>query len=51
MAETLLEKLPRPPNKHGIDSVKKFYKVLEITTKFQLKSTAEDVVLKLLKTF
>ena len=49
MAKTLLQKLPPPPNKYGIDSVKKCYKNLNITTKFQLKPTAEDVVLKLLK--
>ena len=49
MAETLLQKLPPPPNKYGIDSVNKFYKDLDITTKFQLKQATEDVVLKLLK--
>ena len=47
MAETLLQKLPPPPNKYGIDSVKTFYKNLNITTKFQLKPTTEDIVLKL----
>ena len=49
MAKTLLQKLPPPPNKYGIDSVKKIYKNLNITTKFQLKPTTEDIVLKLLK--
>ena len=49
MAKTLLQKLPPPPNKYGIDSVKNFYKNLNITTKFQLKPTTEDIVLKLLK--
>ena len=49
MAKTLLQKLPPPPNKYGIDSVKTFYKNLNITTKFQLKPTTEDIVLKLLK--
>ena len=49
MAKTLLQKLPPPPNKYGIDSVKKFYKNLNITTKFQLKPATEDIVLKLLK--
>ena len=49
MAKTLLQKLPSPPNKYGIDSVKMFYKDLNITTKFQLKPTTEDIVLKLLK--
>ena len=49
MASTLLQKLPPPPNKYGIDSVKSFYKDLNITTKFQLKPTTEDIVLKLLK--
>ena len=49
MAKTLLQKLPPPPNKYGIDSVKSFYKNLNITTKFQLKPTTEDIVLKLLK--
>ena len=48
MAKTLLQKLPPPPNKYGIDSVKTFYKNLN-TTKFQLKPTTEDIVLKLLK--
>ena len=47
MAETLLQKLPPPPNKYGIDSVKKFYKNLNITTKCQLKPATEDIVLKL----
>ena len=49
MAETLLQKLPPTPNKYGINSVKKNYKDLNITTKFQLKPTTEDIVLKLLK--
>ena len=49
MTETLLEKLLRPPKKHGIDSVKKLYKDLHISTGFQLKPTTEDIVLKLLK--
>ena len=49
MAETLLQKLPPPPNKYGIDSVKKFYKNLNITTKCQLKPTTEDIVLKLVR--
>ena len=48
MAKTLLQKLPLPPNKYGIDSVKKFYRNLNITTKFQLKQTTKDIVLKLL---
>ena len=38
-----------PPNKYDIDSVKKNYKDLDITTKFELKPTTEDIVLKLLK--
>ena len=38
-----------PPKKYGIDSVKHFYKDLNITTKFQLKLTTADIVLKLLK--
>ena len=37
LAETLLQKLPPPPNKYGIDSVNKFYRDLDINTKFQLK--------------
>ena len=49
MAKTLLEKLPPPPKKYGIDSVKIFYKNLNITTQFQSKPTTEDIVLKLLK--
>ena len=49
MEKTLLQKLPPPQNKYGIDSVKTFYKNLNITTKFQLKPTTEDIVLKLLK--
>ena len=49
MAKTLLQKLPPHPNKNGIDSVKKIYKNLNITTKFQLKPTTEDIVLELLK--
>ena len=48
MAKTLLQKLPPLPNKYGIDSVKNFYKNLNITTKFQLKPATEDI-LKLLK--
>ena len=51
MAETLLQKLPPSPSKYRIDSVKKNYKNLNITTKFQLKPTTEDIVLKLLKNF
>ena len=47
MAETLLRKLPPPPNKYGIDSVKSFYKDLNVTTKLQLKPTTEDIVMKL----
>ena len=43
MAKTLLQKLPLPPNKYGIDSV------INITTKFQLKPKTEDIGLKLLK--
>ena len=49
MAKTLLQKLPPPTQKYDIDSVKNFYKNLNITTKFQLKPTTEDIVLKLLK--
>ena len=49
MAKTLLQKPPPPPNKYGIDSAKKFYKDLNITTKFQLKPATEDIALKLLK--
>ena len=40
----------RPPNNSGIDSVKNFYKNLNIPTKFQLKPTTGGIVLKLLKT-
>ena len=49
MAKKLLQKLPPPPNKYDIDSVKIFYKGLNITAKFQLKPTTKDNVLKLLK--
>ena len=49
MAKTLLQRLPPPPSKYVIDSVKHFYKDLTITTEFQLKPTTEDIVLKLLK--
>ena len=49
MAKTLLQKPPPPPNKYGIDSVKKFYKNLNMTTKFQFKQTTKDIVLKLLQ--
>ena len=38
-----------PPNKYGTDSVKHFSKDLNITSKFQLQPTTEDIVLKLLK--
>ena len=41
--------LPPPSNKYVIDSVQKFYKDLNISIKFQLKPTAEDIALKLLK--
>ena len=51
MAKTLLQKLPPPSNKYAIDSVNIFYKDLKITSKFQLKSTTGDIVLKLLKHF
>ena len=49
MAETLLQKLLFPQNTQGIDSVNKFYKDLDITTKFQSKLTTEEVVPNLLK--
>ena len=49
MAKLLLQKVPSPPNKHGIDSVQNFYKDLHITTKYHLKPATEDIVLKLLK--
>ena len=49
MEKKLLQKLPLPPNKCGIDSVKIFYKNLNITTKFQLKPTTKDISLKLFK--
>ena len=49
MAKTLQQKLPPPSNKYGIDSVKNIYKNLNITPKFQLKSTTEDIVLNLFK--
>ena len=51
IAKTLLQNLPRPPNKYGIDSVKIFYKDLNITTKFHLKPTTKDVFLKLFKKY
>ena len=50
MTETLPQRLPPAPNKQGTDLVNKLYKYLNITTKFLLKPTTEDVVLKLLKT-
>ena len=50
MAKTLLQKLPPPPKKYGIDSVKNIYKDLNGTTKFQLKATTEDIILKLSET-
>ena len=50
MEKTLLQKLPPPPTKYGIDSIKHFYKNLNITTKLDLKPTTVDIVLKLLKT-
>ena len=50
MVKILQQKLPPPPNKYAIDSVKNFYKNLNKTIKFQLKRTTEDIVLKLLKT-
>ena len=50
MTETLPQRLPPAPNKSGIDLVNKLYKYLNITTKFLLKPTIEDVVLNLLKT-
>ena len=31
MAKTLLQKLPPPQSKHGIDSISKFHKDLDIT--------------------
>ena len=49
MTKTLLQKLSPPPKKYGIDLVKNFNKNLNITTKFQLKLTTEDIVLKLFK--
>ena len=49
MAEILLQNLSLSLNKEGIDSVKKNYKDLHITTKFQLKPTTEDITLKLSK--
>ena len=49
MAKTLLQKFPPPPIKYGINPVKNFYKDLNILTKFQLKLTTEDIVLKLFK--
>ena len=49
MVETLLEKLPHPQNKFNVDSLNRFYKNLDITTKFQLKPTTEDAVLNLLR--
>ena len=45
----MLQKLPPPLNKYGIDSVKIFNKDLNITTEFQLEPTTEDIVLKLLR--
>ena len=47
MTKTLLQKLPPPPNKYGINSVKHFYKNLNITSKFQLKPTTKDIVIYL----
>ena len=49
MAKILPQKFPPSPRKYGIDSAKKYCKDLNITTKFQLKPTTEDTVLKLLK--
>ena len=44
MIKTLLQKLPPPSNKYGIESVENFYKDLNITTKFQLKPTTENLL-------
>ena len=50
MIETLQQKLLPPPKKYGTDSIKRFYKDLDInSTKFRLNPTTEDIVLKLLK--
>ena len=35
MVKTLLQELPPPLNEYGVDSVKHFYKDLDINTKFQ----------------
>ena len=37
------------PNKYSIESVNKFYKDLDMTTKFQIKLTTVDIVLNLIK--
>ena len=49
-AERLLQELLSHFNKYGINSVNKFFKDFDTTTKFQLKSTTEDAVLEILKT-
>ena len=49
MAKTLLQKLPPPPKQIWYWFGKNVCKNLNITTKFQLKPTTENVVLKLLK--
>ena len=51
MAKTLLQKLPPPSNKYAIDSVNIFYKDLKITSKFQLKSTTDDICSETIKKF
>ena len=49
MAKNIATKASTSQSKYGIDSVKIFYKDLNITTNFELKPTTENIVLKLLK--
>ena len=48
-SKNIATKASTSPKKDGIDSVKIFYKDLNITTKFQLKLTTEFIVPELLK--
>ena len=49
LAADLVKKLPRPPNKFGIETVKKYYENYNLQNKnFTLKQVTEEAVLELL---
>ena len=51
LAESLLTKLPNPPDKYNLESVINYYSSFTITNDFCLKKTSENKVSKIISKY